>query len=46
MAFKFDGLASNWVHLILAEFKFGGVAAQSCDAIKSTIVVYSLLWSS
>ena len=43
MAFKFDGLALNWVHLILVEFKFGGVAAQSCDIIKSTMVVYPLL---
>ena len=29
MAFKFDGLALNLVYLVLAEFQFDGVAAQS-----------------
>ena len=45
MAFIFDSLASNWVYLILTEFKFGSVAAQSCDAIKSTMAVYAVTWS-
>ena len=30
-AFKFDGLDSNWVYLILVKFKFDIVAAQICD---------------
>ena len=45
-AFKFDGLVSNWVYLILAEFKFDGFAAQSCDVIESAMAVYAAARSS
>ena len=33
-ALKFEGFASNLVYLILAEFKFDDIAAQSCDIIE------------
>ena len=45
MAFKFDGLASNWVYLILVEFNFDSVAAQRCDVIDSTMAMYTAIWS-
>ena len=37
----FDGLALNWVYLILAEFNFDSVAAQSFEVIETTLPMYT-----
>ena len=39
VTFKFDGLVSNWVYLILAKFTFDSVAAQNLRCLESTMAL-------